>query len=181
MRDEALIQSHTYSSEDLPQDFVGVVTLSWVWRSRAAIPAHHMLFRCLESPEQAHAVLVRIAYLRHHRTSFRVPLADGLTFDVLFYRTRGEIYYCDRLSRVETFTWKGAPAALPEAMCWARPILRAKFGHLYWRTRWDSLQDFIFDERRWRPRTGLFVLYQNTEIDCIAPAYRRYRYAQISA
>lgn len=52
-----------------------------------------MLRRRLESPDAAHAALVRIAYLPEHRAPFEVSLADRLTFNVVLYRNRAKICY----------------------------------------------------------------------------------------
>lgn len=89
--EEYLIQSYTENSENLPGDLPRLITLLWDWRRRVAIPVHDVLRQRSESPEEADATLVRIAYLRQHRPPFEVPLADGLSFDVFLYRTRGEI------------------------------------------------------------------------------------------
>lgn len=96
VRDGALIQSYTDNSENLPGNLLGMMTLSREWCSRAAILAHHVLLRRSESPDEAHATLVRIVYLRQRWAPLDVPAADMLTFHILLYRFGGEISYCDR-------------------------------------------------------------------------------------
>lgn len=58
VRDEAHVHSYTNNSDTIPGDLHGVDTLSWDWRSPIAIPAHHVLRRRSESPEEAQDVLV---------------------------------------------------------------------------------------------------------------------------
>lgn len=177
--DEELIASYADTVNTLPGDLPGVVTMSWDWRQRIAIPVHHVRRRAGESAVDAHADFVRIAHRRQGRAPFEFPVPPEVTFDVLLYRTRGEIGYCDRLAELETFQWRGIPIARQAAMCWARPILRAEFRHLPRAVRSAFLQDFIRDERLWRARFGYFVPYQNTEVERIAARHRHGRYVRL--
>ncbi|PXF47025.1 hypothetical protein BWQ96_03215 [Gracilariopsis chorda] len=179
VRDEDLIASYADTVNTLPGDLPGIVTMSWDWRQRIAIPVHHVRRNSWESAVTAHAAFVRVAHLRQRRAPFEFPIREEQTFDVLMYRNRGEMGYCDRLADLETFAWGNVPVARQEALCWVRPILRAEFRFLPRTTRSAFLQDFIRDERRWRARFGYFVPYQNTEIERIAARHRRGRYVTL--
>lgn len=64
VRDEELAQSYTDDKENLPGDLPGVITMSWDWGNRIAIPVHHVRRNAGESTAESHATLVRLAHLR---------------------------------------------------------------------------------------------------------------------
>lgn len=47
VRVEALLHSYTDTSTNVPENLLGIVTMSWAWHSRVAVPAHHVLGRPL--------------------------------------------------------------------------------------------------------------------------------------
>ncbi|KAI0562882.1 hypothetical protein FGB62_50g12 [Gracilaria domingensis] len=152
-----------------------MVTTSWDWRTRIAIPVFQVARENRKSREEAHVNFVMVAYKRQGRAPFQFLITPGMDYHVAFYRTRGEISYCDRLAELETFAWPGMPVARQEAMCWTRPILRAEFRYLPRCSRSNVPQNLIRHERQSRSQFGYFAPYQNVKIRHIAAAHRQGR------
>ncbi|CAN8076694.1 unnamed protein product [Agarophyton chilense] len=96
--DEELVASYADGNARLPGELLALITTSWDWRRRVAVPVHAILRRRRESAEEAHCVFVRIGYSRINRANFQYPIPDEFGFDLRMYRTQGEIGYCDRLA-----------------------------------------------------------------------------------
>ncbi|CAN8074894.1 unnamed protein product [Agarophyton chilense] len=96
--DEELVASYADGNACLPGELLALITTSWEWRRRVAVPIHAILRRRRQSAEEAHYTFVRIGYSRINRANFQYPIPDEFGFDLRMYRTQGEIGYCDRLA-----------------------------------------------------------------------------------
>lgn len=179
VRHESLVISYAHEVENRPGDMQDVITISFDWCRCIAVLVPHVIRRCKESVEEAHARLMRIAYLRQHRAPSELPVRESIDVVVALHRTHGEMSYCARLAALQTFAWRKFPIYREEAIYRQSSIIRAEFRYLPRSVRSYVMQNVIREEWRWRTRTGYFVPYQNTEIERIVPAQRKNRYVPI--
>lgn len=104
------------------------------WCGRIKIDPNLLLIdsRWRENLDRVPDLITRLGYTRLLRWPNQQLVPSGYDFGVSRYRNYGEVSYGSNISQFDVDHFESALMIKIESnmICWARPILLAKFGHL---------------------------------------------------
>ena len=179
VRDEELVKPYVLADE-LPGNLPVAVIDSDDWRRRCVMATQDLWRTDPDEPlARTRSAFTKLVYQRMYRFPGRAPVPSRLGLDLSVFRTDGEIEYGYNLASLDWDQWRGKIRPRVQALCFARPILRADFRYVrrmetaveYWeRIKW---------ERGARSRTGYLVPMHCIEIDMIRRNSRVTRYVAL--
>ena len=181
VKDPSLINPYVLADE-LPGNLPIAAIESDDWQRRCVLATQDIWKSTPnETVAETRAAFTKLIYQRMYRFPGREPVPARLRLDMWAFRTDGEIQYGYNLARLDWNRWHGRIRPRVEALCFARPILRADFRYV---SKFDVAPEYwgrIKWERRARSRTGYLVPMHCIEIDRVRRNSRASRYLALPA